>query len=149
MKTTALLKRVDLQLAACTVAAGASLTGVHSAEATIIYSGPVNILVPVSTAGLYLNVVTGQSGASPGAAPGWDVNPYGSSALNWFAATPSSTSGYVINAPGGSSPTLVDNLMLGTLIGPANTFGFSNGSESTGPTAFHFNSSNNYVAFGS
>jgi hypothetical protein len=146
MKAKTLLSRVDSHVAAW-AAATASLAAVASTEAVIIYSGPVHIGIPVTADGLYLNVVTGVNGTSPGAVAGWDVNPYGSGTLDWFGPTPTSSSGYVINAFGGSSPTLVDNIPFDTLIGPASTFGSNNGSEPTGATAFHFNSSNNYVGF--
>lgn len=147
MKTQALLNRVDRCLAACAAAAAASLATVPPSEATIVYSGPTNISIPLTTAGVYLNVVTGQNGTSPAAAPGWDINPFSSIALNWFAATPTSSSGYIINAPGGSSATLVDNLPLGNVISGASTFGFNNGSEPVGLTAFKFNSSENIIGF--
>jgi hypothetical protein len=80
--------------------------------------------------------------------PGWDINPFSSTTLSWFAATPSAQHGYIINLPGGTSATLVDNLPLGTLIQAAGfTFGTNNAVETTGPTAWNLNSNNNYVGF--
>jgi hypothetical protein len=125
--------------------AGAALAATPVAEAVIIYSGPINLVIPATTAGVYLNLVTGASGSTPAAAPGWDINPYSSTGLSWFAATPNATSGYM--AAFGSSVTLVDNLPNGTIVGPAQSYVFNNGSETTGSTAFLFNSEQNYVGF--
>ena len=148
MKTqlNTLLNRVDTRLAACAAAAGASLAVVPSSDAVIVYSGPVNLVVPATTAGLYLNVVTGVSNTVPGSAPGWDVNPFGSTTLVFFNPTAPVGGVYVVNFPGGTSATLPDNLPLGTLISALNGYGSGTG-ESTGITAFTLNSSNNYVGF--
>ena len=47
---------------------------VTTADAAIVYSGVVSISIPDNIDGVYLNVVTGASGAVLPA--GWDVNPY-------------------------------------------------------------------------
>ena len=148
MKTqlNTLLNRVDTRLAACAAAAGASLAVVPSSDATIVYSGVVSINIPATTAGVYLNVVTGVNNVSPGLAPGWDVNPYGSTTLIFFNPTAPAGGVYVVNAPGGSSTTLPDNLPFGFLISALNGYGSGTG-ESTGTTAFTLNSTNNYVGF--
>ena len=54
------LNRIDGRLAAYATLAGAALAApaIPSADATIIYSGPVAINIPSTTAGVYLNVVT-------------------------------------------------------------------------------------------
>jgi hypothetical protein len=135
---------------AVAVATGAGLVGqAQEAQAQIVYSGPVNIAIPLTTAGVYVNVVTGVNNPSPGLVPGWDLNPFSATVLSWFAATPNASSGYVNNFPGGTSATLVDNLAPGTPINGVSgyTWAANNASESTGPTAFNFNSDNNYVGF--
>lgn len=142
----ALKTRLNAHFAACAaVAATAAVAAPQNADAAIVYSGPVSINIPLTTAGVYLNVVTGVNNVSPAAVPGWDINPFSGTTLSWFAATPNASSGYIANL--GSSVTLVDNLAPGTLISSANTFNFNNSSESTGATAFNFNSNNNYVGF--
>ncbi len=148
MKTqlNTLLNRVDTRLAACAAAAGASLAVAPSSNADIVYSGVVSILVPATTAGVYLNVVTGVNNVSPGLAPGWDVNPYGSTSLIFFNPGAPAGGVYVVDAAGGTSATAPDNLPLGFLISAANGYGSGTG-ESTGATAFLLNSSNNYVGF--
>ena len=145
MKNT-LLNRVDTRLAACAAAAGASLAVVPSSDATIVYSGPVNISVPATTAGIYLNVVTGVFNTVPGNVPGWDVNPFGSTTLQFFNPAAPVGGVYVVNAPGGASATAPDNLPFGFLISVLNGYG-SGAGESTGATAFTLNSTNNYVGF--
>jgi len=39
--------------------------------AAVIDSGPVNLPVPVTIAGIYLNLVTNAPGITPALAPGW------------------------------------------------------------------------------
>lgn len=142
--------RIDKRLASYAAFAGAALAApaIPNADATIVFSGPVNILIPATTAGVYLNVVSGVNATAPAGAPGWDVNPFSSSGFSWFAATPSATSGYIVNFPGGTSATLVDNLPIGTLVQNAGfTFGTNSAVETTGLTAWNLNSDNNYVGF--
>ena len=116
---------------AVAVATGAGMACPSQAHAQIVYSGPVNIPIPLTTAGVYLNLVTGVNDPNPGNVPGWDINPWNAANLSWFDST---TNNYVVLA---GAPT---NLALGTLIGPASTFG-SGVSDGT----FNFNSDNNYV----
>lgn len=129
--------RVGLHLAAC--AAAATVAG--SSSAAIVWSGIVNINIPSNIDGVYLNVVTGQSGTSGSAVAGWDVNPYSATTLTWFSST---GGGYARG--GGSSATLVDNLAFGTVIGSGLSYG-SGSVETTGATAFILNSDQNLVGF--
>lgn len=135
-----------------TLAAGAGFAAfAQNAEAQIVYSGPVNIQIPLTTAGIYINVVTGVSNTSPGAVPGWDINPFSGTNLSWFGTATLAQTGFVRG--GGTSATLVDNLALATLVSattpgtPNYTANNSGASESSGATAFVLNSSNNYVGF--
>ena len=145
---SALLNRVDARLAACAAAAAASLVVVPSTDAAIVYSGIVNINVPSTTAGIYINLVTGAFGTTPGAVPGWDINPWGTTAFNvWANNAASPNDGVINNYPGGISATLVDNLPLGTTVNGAFTFGRSNSIETTGARAFVLNCSSNYIGF--
>lgn len=137
MKTTALLRRVDLHLALCAAAAGASLA--PSAQATVIYSGPVSMNVPTNSAGVYLNVVSGVSGSAGAAVPGWDINPWGVTNLNLFSPTTPAGDVYV-----GSNGFF--NLALDTVIGPGSTFS-SGGISATSPNPLQFNSANNLIGF--
>ena len=99
MKTRTLLDRVDASLAICAAAASASLAVVPSSDADIVYSGVVSINIPSTTAGIYLNVVTGVSGTTPAAVPGWDINPFSSTTFSLFnPATP--TGGVYVGSSG-------------------------------------------------
>lgn len=128
--------------AAAAVAASAGVLGAaHQADAAIVWSGVVNITIPSNIDGVYMNVLTGQTGTSGASVSGWDINPYGSTTLQFYAAT---TGGYVRGL--GSSTTLVDNLAQGTLINASQSFGTGN-AETTGATAFFPGSMSNLVGF--
>ena len=70
------LNRIDGRLAAYATLAGAALAApaIPSADATIIYSGSVNINIPSTTSGIYLNLSSGVFRHGSGGAPGWDLN---------------------------------------------------------------------------
>ena len=119
MKTpfSSLVSRVDTRLAACAAAAGASLAVSPFSDATIIYSGVVNINILSTTSGIYLNVITGVYNPSPAAVPGWDINPWGRTNLEFFTPTPNPGGGEMV----GSGSNFF-NLGLGVLISAASTF---------------------------
>lgn len=48
----------------------------HAAPAALVCTGPLELAVPQSGEGLYLNLVTGVHGESEGQVPGFDVDPY-------------------------------------------------------------------------
>jgi len=140
-----LKNRLDAHFASAAVlAVGAAFVGAEQrADAYIVWSGIVNINIPSSVDGVYLNVITGQSGSSGSSVSGWDVNPYGGSNLQFFS---SGGGGYMRGL--GSSTTLVDNLAFNTVIGASQAFGSGTGGvETTGATAFNPNSSQNLVGF--
>ncbi|HJX25616.1 MAG TPA: hypothetical protein VJ252_05630, partial [Chthoniobacterales bacterium] len=58
--------RGNTRLAGYAALAGAALAApaIPSADANIIWSGPVSINIPSTTSGIYLNVVTGVAGSS-------------------------------------------------------------------------------------
>src|SRR5205085_10449977 len=104
---SSITKRLDVHFAACAAAAAAAGVAQKS-EAAIVYSGPVSINVPSTTAGIYMNVVTGVFATTPGAVAGWDLNPWSSSGLSLWTnngANPASTDGVVQNFTGGISAT--------------------------------------------
>ena len=140
-----LKNRLDAHFAsAAAVAVGAAMFGAaHQADAGIVWSGIVNINIPSNIDGVYLNVITGQSGSSGSSVAGWDINPYSASNLTFF----SSTGGGVVRGFG-SSATAVDNLAYLTTIGAGASFNYGNGSvETTGATAMNLNSSENLIGF--
>jgi hypothetical protein len=120
------------------------LLAASSAAAQIIYSGPVNLTIPVSTNGLYLNVVTGANNLPPPGTggltvPGWDINPWSSTGLAFF--NPASPAGgvYVVTAPG-----FVANLAPGASIGAGGLFGSGTG---TNTAQWNLNSDDNVFGF--
>lgn len=82
MKTLA--KRLDAHFAACAVVAAAAAAG--GADAAIVYSGIRNIAIPANVDGVYLNLVTGASAATP--VTGWHINPYGATFLGFYTNYP-------------------------------------------------------------
>ncbi|MGH7938463.1 MAG: hypothetical protein ACRD5Z_24665, partial [Bryobacteraceae bacterium] len=145
--------RIDGRLAAYAAVAGAALAApaLPSANADVVNSGVVNINIPSTTAGIYLNVQNGVFSTTPAGAPGWDLNLWSSSGLEIWgnnSSDPTGSNGVLDNFPGGSSATLVDNLPIGTVVNSSFTFGQVDSSvETTGATAFVLNSSANYFGF--
>jgi hypothetical protein len=110
---------VGVRLSLCAAAiAGTAATAPVANAAIITFSTP--IVVPQTTAGVYINLLTGATGSSP--VPGWDFNPYNASAGTqlgfYWAPTPANTSGGVAGTTTG--PYL--DLPPGSVVGPASTF---------------------------
>lgn len=110
------LNRLEKHLATAAVAAG--LAG--AANAAII-TWNINAAVPASLDGLYIKIDTQQFTSLAGTnLPGWDINPYGSTSLNFFASAtaPNPATTYVrTQASGGPS-----SLAAGTVIGASSVF---------------------------
>lgn len=146
-KVSRLLSDLDQHLGKCAVLAAAGVgTGMmaapQSADAAVIDSGSVSINIPSTTAGVYLNVITGATATS--SFSGYDINLWSSSALNTFSSSGS-------NAPTAyvTTGTLAqyNNLAVGEPIGPSQTF--SNlGTNGINPaTPLNFNSDQNCLGF--
>ena len=119
MKTNTLLNRVDTRLAACAAAAAAAgaTMAVPNADATIVYSGLVNIDVPNTFDGVYINLVTGATGTTGGSVPGWNWNPYNSgTSMSFFWNTSPNNQGLSLDG------TTYGVLPFGTSIGSGNTY---------------------------
>ena len=150
----AISRGIDARLTAYAALAGVILGGAPAAKATIIYSGPININIPSTAAGIYINLVTGVFGTTAASVPGWDISPWGSASFNVWANNPASpNSGVITNWPGGSSVTLVDNIApvspegASFPIDSSWNYGRTSSIETTGSTAFLLNSNQNYVGF--
>ncbi len=109
-----------------------------TAQAAIVYSGPVNITVPANIDGTYLNVETGGYVNGPGGGmPGWDINPYGATYLSFYAAA---GTGYMRN-PAAGTTTGRTNLPAETPIGATSFFyGSSAATIGTNAGQWAFNS---------
>ncbi|MEP7098022.1 MAG: hypothetical protein ABI748_10200 [Dokdonella sp.] len=86
-----------------------------NAEALVLDSGPMHLDIPVTTDGLYLNLVTGED-----ANDGWDFNPYADAegSLSFYEMGVSSV--VAIN----NDPTAMGEAEV---IGPSSTFGTADG----------------------
>ncbi|MCC5824273.1 MAG: PEP-CTERM sorting domain-containing protein [Phycisphaerales bacterium] len=127
--------------------AAVATVAVSSANAQIVHSGIVNIEIPATTNGLYLNVVTGASnlpaGGTGSTVPGWDINPWGASGFGLFSPGNPTGGAYVITAPSTAA-----NMAFGDLIGAANTYGSNTSSGTAAATAqWNLNSDQNLVGF--
>lgn len=135
--------RLDGHFVACSAAAAAAAVGglAQSSEAAIVYSGVVNLTIPNTTNGLYINVVSGainEPGNTGGSSvAGWDLNFWGSSStLNFF--NPGTPTGGVYFTGGG---TAVSVLAGGEMIDGSGTWGTSNtlwNPSATGIVGFRF-----------
>ena len=93
---------------------------VQAATADIVV-WELNQGVPASLDGLYVKVDSQQTTTGAGTTlPGWDINPYGSTTLNFFASStsPNPTTTYARTQTSGGPSSLAS----GTLIGPGTTF---------------------------
>ena len=142
MQSTSLRGRLSRHL----VAAAAVATTAGAASADIVWSGIVNLNIPSTTNGLYLNVLTGAynvDGGGGSTVAGWDVNPWSAATLSFFNPANPTGGVYVRDA---STTVGVSNLGFGTVIGEGSTYS-SGGAQTTGAFAFNLNSSENLVGF--
>ncbi len=137
--TSNLATRLERHLAAITASTAAVLAVAANANAAVVYSGVVNINIPSTTSGVYLNVVTGIYNSSAAAVPGWDVNPWGASSLDMFRPVNPSSGAYV------GSGTTYTNLPLLTLISSASTF--ANISSATPDATLNLSATTNLIGF--
>lgn len=130
---TSIATRLDMHFTA--MAAIGAVAGIgaiaQNTQAAIVSSGPVSIAVPNNIDGVYLNVVTGASGAV--GPSGWDLNPYSAAAgqFNLWSAT---TNTWLDNAG-------VFVIAGGTLIDGTGTFSRPGGGTNVG-TQVTLNASN-------
>ena len=109
------LSRIEKHIASAAIAAGM----VGAANAAII-TWNINAAIPANIDGLYIKIDTQQTASTGGALAGWDINPYGSTSLNFFASgsAPNPVSTYVrTQASGGPS-----SLAVGTVISASSLF---------------------------
>ena len=120
--------RLNSHFALC-AAALATGAAVGTANATVIYSEVINLAVPTTTDGVYMNVQTGAWSSTTTTPAGWDVNPYGTAttAVSLFAAT---GTGYMRN-PNAGTATSATRLDVGTVVG-SSAFFYGNSSATMG-----------------
>lgn len=125
---------------ALAVGAGA-LVAASAVQAAVVFT-PVNISIPATTAGIYVNVLTGAFGTAATTA-GWDINPWGSAGLGFFGPAGAASPAYVMT-PG--STVQVANLAPGSVIDGSVSFG-SGSSTAANAAQWNLNSSNNFFGF--
>lgn len=118
--------------AACVLAAAACASTTAYAVPTV--SPGTNISVPVTSAGIYINVLTGAAGGST--TPDWHINPWGSASFQLWGDT---GGGVVANG------SAIAALALGTVVGPGSTFA-ETGTGASAVNGWVFNSLN-YFGF--
>lgn len=141
-----LLSKFDKRWLGAGAAAAGAMAATQASEAAIVYSGVVNINIPSTTAGVYLNVVTGVNSSVPANVPGWDVNPWSSTTLSYF--NPSAPTGgvYVLRVGGGGVGNLPAGTMISATPGGGRTYG-SGSASTTGNDPHILNSNQNCVGF--
>ena len=119
--------RLNTHFAIC-AAALATGAAVGTANATVVYSDVINLPIPATIDGVYMNVQTGAWSSTTTTPAGWDVNPYGTSttAVSLFAAT---GTGYMRNP--GTTATAATRLDVGTVVG-SSAFFYGNSSATMG-----------------
>jgi MYXO-CTERM domain-containing protein len=101
-------------------AVAAAAVAVAGAANAAIVTWNINALIPNNVDGLYINIATQTTGTSGSSTPGWDINPYGSNALVFYATggSPNPVTTYV-RTQGSGGPS---SLAVGTVIGGTSTF---------------------------
>jgi hypothetical protein len=121
MNQQKLSSRIDGKLAAYATLAGVALAApalAPSADATVVYSGPVNLSIPNNFDGVYINLVTGATGTAGGSVPGWNWDPYNSgTAMSFFWNASPNNGG--LSSDGGATYAV---LPFGASIGGGNTY---------------------------
>ena len=119
----------------------ASLSGAASIAHASIVVVPANLAIPVTPAGLYINISTGVSSTTASGAPGWDINVGGMSSLNFVS--PGGYNFVRLNlAPMSAGPS---NLAVGDTI--SNMMPLASWISGGTSNGFINNSSANYVGF--
>ncbi len=124
MKKNTLLNSSSVQsrLALCAAALAGTAAAIPSAQATVITNNTA-IPIPANTAGVYINFVTGQTGTSAGAVPGWDFNPYSSSGvLGFYWSTDLAGSLRGAGVATDATSNLYANLAAGTTVSSSSPF---------------------------
>ena len=133
--------RLSARVAA--VVGGTALSLVSSMSmAAIIDSGVVNLAIPATLDGIYLNVVTNVSATVAPFPTGWDLNPYVTGGfLNFFSSSGAGNNNQIVGAAAPAGATL---LAAGAVVGPASAY--ATAGAVTAP-AFRVASTTSFVGF--
>lgn len=118
----------------CAVALVATAAQMSDANAVVVTTfANTSVTIPANIDGVYLNFLTGASGAAGSGVAGWDLNPYltaGVFTLFW-PSTPAGASGGVASAVTGGTYT---DLPVGSVISSSSIFSLSSGGGGPGST---------------
>jgi hypothetical protein len=95
-------------------AAAAASVVAGAANAAIVHWSNMNLVIPNTIDGLYINVETRVTGSAGSLVAGWDINPYSATSLTWFNATGTG----MLRHPGATTGS-AGNLAGGTIVGGA------------------------------
>ena len=120
-------------------AAAAAAVVVGSANAAIVAWENCNLVIPNTIDGLYINIETRATGSASSVVAGWDINPYSAASLNWFNAAGTGMMRFPGVTTGGAG-----SLALGTLVGPAGSFGGGSVTVGAAPGNWSLNAVNSF-----
>ncbi len=129
-RSDALAKTLDKHFLACAAAATATVVGVgavEQAEAVVQYSGLLDLAVPVTIEGLYIDINQNQTGAPGAAVPGWDINLFNSNSTTTqkraaLSFSPTARPSRPVSFTGPNGYAYVSKLGGGVTVGPASNF---------------------------
>lgn len=94
---------------------GAAMTLAPEASAAPIQSSISNLSIPVTTAGIYFNIITGETGTSPD--PGYDIKAWYGVGLRFWAHNGNERFNGIVSLGGNTA-----NLAPGTIVGSSSSF---------------------------
>ncbi len=118
------------------------LAATPTVSADVVNSGFINLFIPDTDDGLYVNLVNGEFEIDDTPPVGWDINIYAEGGLGFFAINidPVTDAGFRVSA----SET-VERLTFGSVVGPSSTFEFQGIRENS--SQWLLDSSDNYFGF--
>jgi hypothetical protein len=124
-------------------AAVAAIAALSTATTAQVSTTVINQVIPANIDGLYINVETGVTGTAGSSVPGWDINPYGASSLQFF----SSTGGGYMRFPGVTTGA-GGSLQAGTVVGAAGSWNTATTAVTFGAAAGNWTlNADNYFGF--
>jgi hypothetical protein len=139
LNKTALATRLTRHFAAgAAIAAATPFMTTDTASAAVQYSA-VNLSIPATIDGLYINVQTLATGSAGSVVAGWDINPYSETSLTWFNATGTG----MLRFPGVTTGS-AGNLAVGTIVGATGSYGSGAVTVGTAAGNWQLNSINRF-----
>ena len=141
---SSLSSTLDRRLAAYAAVAAAALAApaIPTADAVIVTNN-INLTIPATIDGAYINFLTGATGSSGGTVVGWDINPYLTNGVfTFFWTTTAATNGGGVAT--GPATGVYASLNPGAIVSAAATFIANSGGGGAGST-INFQSSGQHI----